>query len=109
MTLNILSLLALFSVIHSNLLLIGLETVVMLPQYMNDKLLGGLVHRLGQASQLPNFNDSLHLLYGYNECLTLALEIVDVVLRNYHAALLMPIILVYLHDLAGHHDDLGSS
>jgi hypothetical protein len=49
------------SVIHSKHLLIGLETVVMLPKYMNDELFRGLVHRLGQTSQLPNFNYSLHL------------------------------------------------
>jgi hypothetical protein len=49
------------SVIHSKHLLIGLETVVMLPKYMYDELFRGLVHRLGQTSQLPNFNYSLHL------------------------------------------------
>ena len=45
----------------------------------------------------------------YNHNLTLALEIVDVVLSDDHAALLMPIILVYLHHFAGHHNDLSSS
>ena len=46
---------------------------------------------------------------GYNHNLTFALEIVDVVLCDDHAALLMPIILVYLHHLAGHHNDLSTS
>lgn len=49
------------SVIHSKSLLIGLESVVMLPKHMYDELLGGLVHRLGQPSQLSDFDDSLHL------------------------------------------------
>ena len=49
------------SVIHSKSLLIGLETVVMLPKHMYDELFRGLVHRLGQASQLSDLDDSLNL------------------------------------------------
>ena len=78
---------------------------------MNDELFRLLMHGLGQAGQLANLDDSLHLqnylIKGW--WLTLALEIVDVVLGDDHAALLMPIILVYLDDLAGHHNDLSSS
>jgi hypothetical protein len=65
-TLNILSLLSSFSVIHSNSLLVGLETVVMLSEYMNDELFRGLMHGLGQPGQFANLDDPLHL------CLQLA-------------------------------------
>jgi hypothetical protein len=33
----------------------------MLPKHMYDELFRGLVHRLGQPSQLSDLDDSLHL------------------------------------------------